>query len=121
MCGVLRERPGRRIYALFPRRVLLELRPPRERVPRLPRRDSAEAEGLFLTSVTPQALNNLFKGPPNQTKNARMSDLVRDGERLVERRVVQRGRRDERGEERIARAVRVGSDAGRPRQRRDRF
>ena len=42
MCGVLRERPGRRLYALFPRRVLLELRPPRERVPRLPRRHPAE-------------------------------------------------------------------------------
>ena len=111
---------GRRIYALFPRRVLLELRPPRERVPRLPRRDPAEEEGLFL-SITPQALNNLFKRPPHQIKNARMRGLVRDGERLVERRVVQRGSRDERGEERVARAVRVRRDAGRPRQGRDRF
>ena len=34
-----------------------------------------------------------------------MSDLVRDGERLVERRVVQRRRRDEGREERVARAV----------------
>ena len=121
MCGVLRERPGRRIYALFPRRVLLELRPPRERVPRLPRRDPAEAPRLLLRSITSQASNNLFKRPPHQIKNARMRDLVRDGERLVERRVVQRRRRNERSEERVARAVRVGSDAGRPRQRRDRF
>ena len=113
---------GRRIYALFPRRVLLELRPPRERVPRLPRRDPAEEEGLFLSSIsTPQALNDLFKRPPRQIKNARMSGLVRGGERLVERRVVQRGRRDERGEERVARAVRVRRDAGRPRQGRDHF
>ena len=120
MCGVLRERPGRSFHALLPRRVLLDLRPPRERVPRLPRRDPAEEEGLFLRFITPRALNNLFKRPPHQIKNARMRDLVRDGERLVERRVVQRGRRGERREERVARAVRVGSDAGRPRQRRDR-
>ena len=85
--------------------VLLELRPPRERVPRLPRRDPAEEEGLLLSSVTPQALNNLLKRPPHQIKNARMSDLVRDGERLVERRVVQRGRRDERRKKSISRAV----------------
>ena len=51
MCGVLRERPGRRLYALFPRRVLLELRPPRERVPRLPRRDPAETTSLFVARV----------------------------------------------------------------------
>ena len=105
---------------MLPRRVLLELRPPRERVPGLPRRNPAEEEGLFLSSVTPQALNNIFKRPPRQIKNARMRDFVRDGQRLVERRVVQRGSRDERGKKGVARAVRVRRDAGRAQQGRDR-
>ena len=43
-----RERPGRRLYALFPRRVLLELRPPRERVPGMSRGHPAETTSLFV-------------------------------------------------------------------------